>query len=181
MPRAKRIKVRITKRGRERLKKLGEFLKTVPDERFDMGFWARIEGDDAQGEVGDTADCATAACALGWATVVFPRSLKLGWCHFARPSPYLNRMSAEVVRVGAGTKETCSGEDAAQDFFQMEEGLANYLFTPEADSMFRSGTIREHVIARLISVARHGSVPEVACTWSALGKFEKGVQRYAKK
>ena len=52
MPRAKRIKVRITKRGRERLKKLGEFLKTVPDERFDMGFWARIEGDDAQGEVG---------------------------------------------------------------------------------------------------------------------------------
>ena len=135
MPRAKRIKVRITKRGRERLKKLGEFLKTVPDERFDMGFWARIEGDDAQGEVGDTADCATAACALGWATVVFPRSLKLGWCHFA---PYLNRMSAEVVRVGAGTKETCSGEDAAQDFFQMEEGLANYLFTPEADSMFPS-------------------------------------------
>jgi hypothetical protein len=50
-----------------RLLKLAKFLREkVYDYQFDMSFWAE------RGEEGGS--CMTAGCALGWATVCFPRS-----------------------------------------------------------------------------------------------------------
>lgn len=53
-----------TTNGRERLRLLAQFLRLVPEERFDLMSWA---DSDFQ-----TNECGTAACACGWATVIFP-------------------------------------------------------------------------------------------------------------
>ena len=54
------------------LLKLADFLENqVPAKRFDMGDWA--SGPD----LSTAPECGTSACALGWATVAFPRVLKL--------------------------------------------------------------------------------------------------------
>ena len=64
--------------GNRRLLKLAEFIRTVPKKHFDMDNIIRTEA-----EVGKEAnalryalkgeDCHTAACAIGWCPIVFPR------------------------------------------------------------------------------------------------------------
>jgi len=53
--------------NRRRLRKLAKFLKeSVPKKRFKMSAW----GDEGFAK----NKCSTSACALGWATLCFPRS-----------------------------------------------------------------------------------------------------------
>lgn len=52
----------------DRLLKLASFLRTeVPPDKFDMKWFTNARGDGIC-----LQDCGTTACALGWATVVFP-------------------------------------------------------------------------------------------------------------
>lgn len=57
---------------KDRLLKLAAFLRTVPIKQFDMGWWVEA---DKKGHNHEHASlkCGTTACALGWATAVFPQ------------------------------------------------------------------------------------------------------------
>lgn len=101
----------MNKREKDRLLKLAEFLETkVPSEHFDMGTWG--DGDFKKHE------CRSVACALGWATAVFPRSLKLMGDGIDE--------AAEVLHWKTGT----TGTNAAQEFFGLTHDEATDLFMP---------------------------------------------------
>lgn len=95
------------KLGRRRLRKLAEFLRTrVPRKRFDMGFF----GDEGFAE----NKCGTSACALGWATVCFPRSGL--------------RMKSVVEEDSILSFEGKTYLDAAETFFSLGPCDTNFLF-----------------------------------------------------
>lgn len=91
----------------ERLLRLATFLEEkVEPERFNMDHW--FDGDFEKNT------CGTTACALGWATVVFPRSLKMvkayGVSH------------VEHIRSGR------HGAAAAVAFFGLDQWIADFIF-----------------------------------------------------
>ena len=68
----------------ERLLTLAWFLRSVPPEHFDLRTYAHQHKRRATWEIGSrldvlaaTTECGTTACALGWATVLFPDKLQL--------------------------------------------------------------------------------------------------------
>lgn len=68
----------MTSTQRKRLAKLADFLDTkVPRKRFVMSNFFRPQGSfwgDSEAPLSLSAECGTSACALGWATVCFPRT-----------------------------------------------------------------------------------------------------------
>ena len=87
----------MNKRQKERLLKRADFLATeVPRKHFDMGTFG--DGDFKH------EACGSAGCALGWATVLFPRSLRL--------QNYDGRM-ADVIHRKTGRLDF----HAAEEFF----------------------------------------------------------------
>ena len=56
--------------GRKRLFQLAEFLETVDEDRFDMQCWA-------SSDTLNDPKWSSSACALGWATMLFPQDLQL--------------------------------------------------------------------------------------------------------
>jgi len=52
--------------GREKLKKLANFLKNVSQDRFNLSLWATHEFAED--------NCYSQACAIGWASILFPNS-----------------------------------------------------------------------------------------------------------
>lgn len=55
----------------ERLNKLADYLDTIPEENYDQNTFLRTHQDYCKAE----PICGTAACALGWATNIFPERL----------------------------------------------------------------------------------------------------------
>ena len=55
--------------SRARLVKLAEFLKTVPEDRFDMSTWVWLRGRLPK-HIDERESCGTGGCALGWATAI---------------------------------------------------------------------------------------------------------------
>lgn len=105
---------------KKRLLKLAEFLEErVPEARFNMDFWAL----DDDGRIGAvplaSPKCKTAACALGWATALFPRSLAL------TEGPRY----ADVVHLATGKRN----EQAAQEFFGLTFNEVRLLFMSSFD------------------------------------------------
>lgn len=117
--------------GRKRLAKLADFLETVPRKRFDMRVWAYAQEKFVfrkdKPVVTTSPECGTSACALGWATAVFPRHLMLtalptcqcGECRDREP-----RRAEVVLRENPKVE----GFDAAEKFFALTMPQAYELF-----------------------------------------------------
>ena len=101
----------MNKREKERLLKLADFLETeVPHEHFDMGDWGT--GNFKQ------MKCGSAACALGWGSAVFPRSLKM-----VKDKHGLY----DVIHTKSGRKN----EEAGEEFFGLTPVQAYQMFMPD--------------------------------------------------
>lgn len=120
--------------GRKRLAKLADFLEIVPSKRFGMTMWAYTNNQFVLNNKGEPVvttapECRTSACALGWATAVFPRELALRVipinpkcrCSICR----LENRVADVVLRKDPNKE---GFAAAEEFFSLSEEQALTLF-----------------------------------------------------
>lgn len=101
---------------KERLLKLADFLDTLPAKRFDISLYA---------EDGFSKDnCGTAACACGWATVVFPRSrLKL-----KKNKLYDYSFHTNIISYKDKHDKELEGTLAAAAFFDIPHKIANNLF-----------------------------------------------------
>lgn len=69
----------MTKRHKERLLKLADFLETVPKKNFNLETFAESDKDESINSFIKRfrkKECGTTGCALGWCTVVFPRKFK---------------------------------------------------------------------------------------------------------
>lgn len=101
----------------DRLLKLADFLESVPPERFNLRRWA---------DVGFSPDnCGTAACAIGWATTIFPE-LRLSSTAGSVYDLELNEMGLY------GDDSMPEGWDLVQSFFDLGWADARILF--EEDS-----------------------------------------------
>ena len=121
----------------KRMLKLADYLENVVSKhpigkdgqkKFDMAFWfLRSAGCKATKPGITPASCGTSACALGWATVVFPRQLKL-----TRPELvddwFTDATGKYQSDVKFGNKD---GFLAAAAFFGITEDAADDLFGPE--------------------------------------------------
>ncbi len=96
-----------------RLLKLADYLDTVRPEDFDMGFWAKRSNREAE--------CATTACAFGWAPNIWPRFLCL-----VEPYRSFSRRRGSVLHIATGLRDF----EAAQEFFGLSGGEACNLFDP---------------------------------------------------
>jgi len=144
----------VTKIHKARIRKLADFLATVvhkadvrvrkatensgePREKFDMGYWAEGIGKDKK--LGVTkAKCGTSACAMGWATVVFPRTI------------HLNEDDGDFIpQMIRKPKIAC--EEIGIEFFGMTE--------EQADDAFLSGLSRsaKDEAAVLRQIAKDGN------------------------
>ena len=63
---------KMTPTERKRLRKLGKFLPTVIEPRFDMGSFLSTRSAPRLAKQ-HLRDCDTSACALGWAAYLFPK------------------------------------------------------------------------------------------------------------
>ena len=93
---------------KKRLLKLANFLEhKVPEARFNMRVWFGGEKDKKFSQ----HECGTTACALGWATVVFPKDLQ----HSDWDNP---------IHVASGRR----GFNAAKIFFELSIEQVYFLF-----------------------------------------------------
>lgn len=107
---AQRTTVRV-----DRLRKLADFLDTLPREKFDFHIVCRR----------DKPSCGTVGCAMGWTPKVFPRLIKwvpLEW----RDDMYGVRPRKEKIPTIGRTQSTYSA--GASHLFNMGEGDAEALF-----------------------------------------------------
>lgn len=101
-----------------KLTKLADFLENLPvkyEKKFDMAAWVQnVQYDDDRSFSFNPEDnkCGTAACALGWATNVFPKDLAI--------------LDRNVVAVGGDTNE--SSINAAVKFFEITMAEALDIF-----------------------------------------------------
>lgn len=100
----------MNKLGATRLLKLADKLETIREETFNMGTWAYRDDPKIK--------CATSACALGWATTVFPRSLKLV------PKYEYDEFAANVQHINSGFEGVAAGEK----FFNLSTNDADWIF-----------------------------------------------------
>lgn len=129
---------------KRKLLKLADFLKTkVQSKWFNLDYWATAGFAEKE--------CGTTACAVGWATVCFPRSgLRLvdddgdddGWAD-----------DIDIKYTYRG--EEFEGIDAAGKFFGIDDSTASYLFLPESYPEKRRG--RKSVINRIREVVERGA------------------------
>lgn len=68
----------------ERLQTLATFLRTeVPEDKFDMSTWGTTQNIRHANKIAPITDvCGTSACALGWATAIWPETFRLEFCSF---------------------------------------------------------------------------------------------------
>ncbi len=92
--------------GRRRLRKLADYLRTVPPKVFDMNIWCKKKG------------CGTVACALGHAAQI--PSFKRAGLHFEW---FTHHRDEAIVRFGE-----FDGTEAAEAFFGITGALAYGLF-----------------------------------------------------
>lgn len=118
----------MTKTHINRLRKLGMFLITdVPKSKFDMDYiFLMDENKKLTDKV--SASCGTAACAMGWATTVFPKELKIDSFDPMQPS---GRPTIEygICHVPSGKRDFA----AAAVFFGLMMSEVSYLFGADAN------------------------------------------------
>lgn len=134
---------------KRRLLHLIETLLHVPEERFNMNYWAHQDDKTPVGcKVG--LSCGAAACALGWEA----------------STPYARKAGLKLIDVGNGEAEViyknedCEGDEAGMKFFGITCRESEYLFGPwtytgeDGDSL-DSEDIKPHmVIARVAELYR---------------------------
>ncbi len=105
-----------------RLRKLADFLDTLPKEAFYFGSWV----ENWSGGSAMNASCGTTACAFGWATAI-PEFQVLG----------LRLCDSKYGGVGLTMKPTppqygswAMTVEAAKDVFDLDENEMTWLFTP---------------------------------------------------
>lgn len=122
---------------KQKLLKLADFLEhKVKSPWFDMETWADRGFPEKK--------CGTTACAVGWATVCFPRSgltLMKDDCEDSCDDDDL-----EIVYKRPG-HDTLSNFEACTAFFDIDHGTADYLFAPDEYPKRRQG--RMSVVRRL--------------------------------
>ena len=129
---------------KQRLLKLADFLESLPRGRFDLSIIAKY-GDN--GNTPAEKGCGTAACAIGWTPVVFPRA-----CTY---TPALCGYERELSVV---SKETGSIDfNFAEEFFGLNAAESNYLFMPDSYPESRRG--KKSVAGRIRKFVA-GNVPE---------------------
>ena len=113
--------------GNRRLLKLAAFLETLPKHKFDLDIIVddnRVFGEDGNEFNLPSADCGTAACAIGWCPNVFPRNCE-----------YQNRGYISVV----DKKTQYTDFTFAQNFFSLNRDESYYLFDPAFYNERRQG------------------------------------------
>jgi hypothetical protein len=122
-----------------RLLKLADFIEIVPPKLINMDTWV---SEDRNGHFHSHASvkCGTAACALGWATAVFPR--------------YLYFYNGGVRLRGYFTKDPFT---ITEIFFNISTGVAYHLF---GGGDLRSGKAVAKSIRKLISNPKYRKLIE---------------------
>lgn len=97
---------------KRKLRKLADFLKTVPARSFVMTNWQARRASKPEGDA--PGDCGFAGCAMGWAA------------HARLFRGLMLRPGAGVIRF-----KGCGGFDAAKELFKIDWLEAKHLFSPE--------------------------------------------------
>ena len=101
--------------GLRRLKKLAEFLKTIPAQKFNYNVYANFNSGKYKNQKCTAKnECCTQACALGWSTAIF-RQLRL--------------VGNDVVNVKTNSIDIT----AATEFFSITYSDASHLFLANMD------------------------------------------------
>lgn len=96
------------KDGKTRLSLLAQFLRNIPEDRFCLASWS---DEDFEEDV-----CGTTACAMGWATTIFPQlQLNEGFC---------------VSLINDNGKAECVDFDAGAVFFNIPYSISMKFFDP---------------------------------------------------
>lgn len=114
-----------------RLKKLVKKLEKVKDKKFDMEFWSNNRESEDREISCNLEACGTTACALGWATTVFPKSLKL--C-IEKDNIYTDvklRRKEDIKRAKSLNIDTQYPLEVGQYFFKISHETASELFLPD--------------------------------------------------
>lgn len=126
--------------NKERLTRLADFLRTVPDHKFNLGSWRRDE-DGHEGYRTTTSnaqlldlDCGTAGCAVGWACAM----------------PEFQTQGLNWGAFGPEFK-TCGGWNAVREFFDLSGDEAFHLFGESRYDESR-GAKPCHVVSRIMEV-----------------------------
>lgn len=123
---------------KDRLLKLADFILTVPKEQFNMEYW----GKDV-----NFKSCGTAACACGWATVLFKR---------CKDAPHLEEDKYSYSNIDFVYNGKI-GFNAAAEFFDITHEASEYLFYP---SRYKAKhPTRRMVSQRIKKFVKTGKVP----------------------
>jgi hypothetical protein len=119
---------------KQRLLKLADFLESLPRGRFDLSI---IGKHNSKGELPTPTSCGTAACAIGWTPVVFPRHCCYTACFYGKPN-----------ELSVASKETGERDFGfAEPFFGLDSSESAYLFMPDSYPKGRRG--KKSVVDRI--------------------------------
>lgn len=136
---------------KQRLLKLADFLEALPRGKFNLSIIANKNHD---GEEPSVKTCGTAACAIGWTPVVFPRACTYTYSLFGDENE-LSVQSKASNKVDFGF---------AEEFFGINDDESSYLFHPESYPRGRRG--KKSVTARIRKfVAGNVSKQEIEDSW----------------
>lgn len=157
----------------ERLLTLAYYLKTEVDpDFFDMEYWGRKWTEKEEKEAEEIAclldlelgqkvkkkqtivrevRCGTSACALGWATVVFPQVFRLKWEESTWDDDGEKVTEEEaVIQINRGDANWCNtwgDSEEVRDFFGLTDNEAELLFFDDT----RTPKVKAKQIEKLVS------------------------------
>lgn len=135
---------------KQRLLKLADFIEALPRGKFDLNIIAKENRD---GEEPSVKTCGTAACAIGWTPVVFPRACAYTFSLF-------DNSELSVQSKLSGKRDFVF----AEEFFGLDCKESSYLFDPESYPSGRRG--KKSVAARIRKfVAGNVSKQEIEDSW----------------
>lgn len=134
------MKVASRRTGNRRLKKLADFLLTIPRKKFDLAIIAK-SGD--HGRFPSKTECGSAACAIGWSPNVFPKD-----CTYIVANHY--DRNCHVMSLEDNDVENF---DFAEKFFGLNMIESMYLFHPYNYPRNRRGSVS--VAKRIKSFIKH--------------------------
>lgn len=115
------------KNGLKKLKRLAEFLMTnVERKKFIFSSFAKFTdvsmytSSSAERTCSANHKCCTKACALGWATTIWPKHLKLSTGYYG----------TDVILINSGYEAGYENFEAAEQFFDITYDEAIDLFAP---------------------------------------------------
>lgn len=134
----------------ERLKKLADYLRKVPESKFSLYTWCR-----SPNYVYDSPDCGTTACALGHAGLM-PAFRKAG----LKTEASENGGRVCLTPRGKRAASTSWNEKAGMEFFGLTHDEALYLFFP-GHYPINERTAKD-VAKRIKQMIKDGGLPKVA-------------------